>query len=180
MRIIPIILASTLALTACTPNKTVTAGSPSAITTPVVEATPTPSPTDTANDVTGVGNWATASDGVKIRVSKLARGHVSDIASGGHPGDPGVVVTVQVMNGGTSRLDLSEIQISVRLGADGRESEEVFQDGYDGNPNGTLAVGKTSTSVHLFDAKNKAELQQVAVDVSPGFDYDSVTFEGSL
>lgn len=139
------------------------------------EASEPPSPS-TAK----IGQWATADDGVEFRVSKLRRSAVSEIAAGGRPGNRAVAVTVQVKNGGSERLDLSALQVSVRLGKDGREAEEVFQDGYEGTPTGSLAPGRTSTSKYLFDAKSAAELKTVSVDVAPGFEYQSFTFEGGV
>jgi hypothetical protein len=130
-------------------------------------------------DVAAIGEWAKAEDGVRFRVSKLTRGRVSQYASGGHPGDPAVIVTVQVRNGSDHRLDLSLISVTARLGDDGREAEEVYQDSFMGSPSGSLSRGRTSTSRYMFAANKAGELKKVSLDVSPGFDYDSFTFEGS-
>jgi hypothetical protein len=159
--------------------KAQTVGAPSAAATSSDWPSEAPSPSSTADDVTTVGSWGTAEDGVKIRVSKLGRGRVSDIASGGHPGDSGVVVTVQIENGGSHRLDLSQLRVEARLGVDGREADEVFQDGFGGTPDGSLAVGRTSTSRYMFAADSAAELKHVAIDVAPGYDYTPITYEGS-
>src|SRR5581483_10304681 len=154
-------------------------GAPSAAPTSSDWPSEVPSPSATADDVATVGNWTTFEDGVKIRVSKLKRGRVSDISAGGHPGDPAVIVTVQVTNGGGHRLDLSDMRIEARLGSDGREADEVYQDNYGGTPDGSLAIGRTSTSSYMFAADSAAELKHVAIDVAPGGDYNPMTYEGS-
>lgn len=131
-----------------------------------------------ASNITKVGESATAEDGVWFSVTRLQRSRVSDIASGGRPGNPAVIVTVKIRNGSKERLDLSQIDVAVRLGKDGREAEEVFQDDFSGTPTGSLAPGRTSTSKYMFAGKTAAELRTVSVELAPGWDYDSATFEG--
>ena len=135
---------------------------------------------DAGSNVTQVGQWATADDGVAFRVSKLKRGRVSDIASGGHPGDPAVVVTVQVRNGGKHRIDLTLVDVTARLGKSGDEAERVFQDGVDEGLTGTLAPGRTVSDRYMFAASKASDLKQVSVEIAPGIEYDSATFEGGL
>lgn len=136
-----------------------------------------PEPADDTTSTVG-GVYAEASDGVKFRVKELGRGKVGPYAAGGTPGDPAVIVTVQIKNGGTKRLDLTEVSVIVRLGADGREAEQVFDEGFSGTPDGTLSPGRTSTHKYMFAAESAAELQDVQVELSPGWEYPSVTFEG--
>ena len=126
-----------------------------------------------------VGAWAHADDGVQWSVTALRLSHVTQYASGGHPGDPAVSVAVRVKNAGTHRIDLSLMTADVRLGSDGYQAEEVFQEGYD-NPTGTLGPNRTATFKFLFAAENRSDLKHVSVEVAPGMEYQSATFEGSV
>ncbi|MFB4307012.1 hypothetical protein [Actinomadura sp. GTD37] len=135
---------------------------------------------DGDNNVTKVGQWARADDGVAFRVATLRRGRVSDIASGGHPGDPAVVVTVQIKNRGKHRVDLSMVEVTARLGKSGDEAERVFQDGVDEGLTGTLAPGRTVSDKYMFAAAKASDLKVVSVEIAPGVEYDSATFEGGL
>jgi hypothetical protein len=49
-----------------------------------------------------------------------------------------------------------------------------------GPPSSSLSRGRTATHKWTFAAENAAELRQVAVDVTPGLEYDSYTFEGRV
>lgn len=177
MRQIAIILAALLALAGCAQTPVARAPGGASV-NPAEIGGGEPSATPEDSKVTKVGEWATAEDGVEFTVLSLARSRVSDVAAGGRVGHPAVVVTVQIKNGSKDRLDLSQIDLSVRLGPDGRESEQVYQGDFAGTPDGTLAPKRKSTSRYLFDAKNVAELRTVSVELSPGWDYNSITFEG--
>lgn len=132
------------------------------------------------DNTTTVGHWATAADGITLRVWKLKRGRVSDVASGGHVGDPAVIVYVQIRNGSSKRFDLSLVQVEARIGADGQEAEEVFQDEFGEGFSGSLTPGRTVTQKFMFAAKKTADLKKVSIEVTPGFDYEGATFEGGL
>lgn len=174
-------LALAAALTGCAAPKAV---STKTTAPPAASANPTDSGTgDTGNgddNTTQVGQWAHASDGIDLRVSKLARGTISDTAAGGHPGDPAVVVYVQFRNGSDKRFDLTMVEVAARVGADGTEAEQVFQDGFGDGFSGSLTPGRTVTARYMFAAKKAADLKQVSVEVTPGLEYESATFEGGL
>lgn len=130
--------------------------------------------------VTGVGTWATAEDGIAFRVSKLTRAKVPAYAAGGTPGDPAVVATVQIRNKSKKRFDMTLVEVQARLGADGDQSEQVFGDSYgDGFMAGTLSPGRTATAKFMFAATSAKDLKKVSIEVTPGFEYESFTFEGS-
>ena len=140
------------------------------------------SPSEKPEDgkVTKVGAWAAAEDGVEFRVSKLAKGTVSDVAAGGKQGDPAVIVTVQMRNNGKVRFDMSEVSVSVRVGEDGQEAEQIYQEGVDDSFDGTLAPGRTATVRQMYGGKARSDLKVVSVEISPGYEYDSFTFEGGI
>lgn len=168
-------LATPLTLSACaTPTPVSTKAT--APTQPQKAGTKTP---DAGSNVTQVGQWATADDGLTFRVSKLGRGKVGALASGGTPGDPAVVVTVQIRNDTKKRFDLSLVQVAARVGVDGDNAEQVFQDSYGEGFSGTVAPGRIATAKFMFAAGSAKDLKDVSVEVKPDFDYDSATFEGS-
>lgn len=135
---------------------------------------------DERSNVTTVGQWATAEDGIAFRVSKLKRGRVSQYAYGGRPGDPAVVATVQFRNRGTSRFDTTMIDVQARVGVDGVEAEQVFDHRFGDGFTGTLAPGRTATTEFMFAAAKVSDLARVSVEVTPGLEYDSATFEGGV
>lgn len=128
--------------------------------------------------VTQVGQWSTAADGLAFSVTGLRRGTVPADASGGRPGGPAVIVTLQFRNGSEKRFDLALVRVVTRMGAQGSEAEEVFTSSYQGNPDGTLAPGRSATVTHMFAASKTSELDDVAVEVKPGIEYDKVSFAG--
>lgn len=170
------ITALALTLTGCGAKTGTTPPAISVSAPPAGQATTDQAPS--APGVTSIGQWAKTEGGVEFRVSKLARATIPEYAAGGRVGNPAVVVTVEVKNGSNQRLDLSLMNVSVRLGQGGREAESVYTDSY-GSPTGTLAPGRTSTHKRMFAAETKAELGVVSVEVSPGFDYNSAIFEGA-
>lgn len=180
MRKLALVLATVFTLAACTQtgNSVDPPAAAGEETTLDAEASDTEEPED--SNLAKVGQTATADDGVEFSVTRLQRGRVSDTAAGGRPGDPAVIVTVRVKNGSKARMDLSEIDVIARLGKDGREAEQVYQGDFAGSPSGTLPPGRTSTSRYMFAGKTSGELRTVSVELSPGWEYDSATFEGSV
>jgi hypothetical protein len=130
--------------------------------------------------VAKVGEWARADDGVMFRVAKLAKATVGQYAAGGKPGGPAVIITVQLRNDGKERFDLSLVDVAARVGADGEEAEKVYQEGVDGSFDGTLAPGRTVTARYMFAARKASDLKTVSIEIAPGMEYDSFTFEGGI
>lgn len=132
------------------------------------------------SQVTKVGTWATATDGIAFRVSKLKKATVGQYAAGGKPGGPAVVATIQFRNGSKQQFDTSMIYVTARVGDAGIEADAVFQDGIDGMFDGTIAPGRTATTKFMFAAEKAADLKTVSIEVNPGFEYESFQFEGGL
>lgn len=171
-----LLLAVPLVLAGCAAPKKATAVPPG--NEPSIEseqATP-----DEAAKVTKVGQWARADDGVEFRVARLTKGTVSDTAAGGKPGAPGVIVAVQMRNAGKGRFDMSLVSVSVRVGKDGQEAEQVYQDGVDDSFDGTLAPERTATVRQMYAGRSVADLKTVSVEITPGTEYESFTFEGGI
>jgi hypothetical protein len=133
----------------------------------------------TGNDgATKVGQWAKAPDGLALSVTRLRRGTVPFGASGGRPGGPAAIVTLQIKNDSGQRFDLSLMRVVVRMGEQGSEAEEVFTGKYQGTPDSTLAPGKSSTITQMFAAAKASDLADIAVEITPGIEYDKVVFSG--
>ncbi len=181
MRIIPLAAAAlALTLAGCVPISS--KADPAA---PPVSATgggSSAAATSGGDDRTAkIGESIRAEDGIIWTVTKLAVTHVSQEASGGHPGDPALVVYIRIKNGGEHRLDLTMVQVAVRTGEDGDDTEQVFDidaglDGFEG----TLAPGRTASTKYAFAANSRNDLRKVSIEVTPGFDYESGTFEGGI
>ena len=171
------IIVTVLALAGCGPVE-------SATTEPAAPPAASSSSTDRAggDDRTAdIGQWVKSEDGVSWSVTKLAVTHVSQYASGGHPGDPALVVYVKVKNGSKHRVDLTQMTVTARTGTDGNDTEQVFDvdAGFD-NPDGTLAPGRTASTKFAFAVGSRKDLKKVSVEVQPGVDYESGTFEGGI
>lgn len=140
------------------------------------------SPSSNGDDRTAkIGQWVTADDGVTWTVTKLGVTHVSQFAAGGHPGDPALVAYVRIKNGSKHRLDLSAVQVTARTGADGNPAEDVVDvDAGLDVLEGTLAPGRTVSAKYAFAADSRRDLKNVSIEVTPGFDYESGTFEGGI
>lgn len=173
----PLIAAALLATAAC--GIDATAELPTAQTSTQTSTQPT-EPGDTAEPgVARVGQWALADDGVRFRVSKLKRTKVGALAAGGHPGDPAVIATVQIDNRSTTRLDLNEVTVLVRLGSDGAEAEAVYQEDIDAGFTGSLPPGRKAQDKYMFAAAAPGDLDNVAVEVTLSYAHDPFTFEGA-
>ncbi|MBW8481843.1 hypothetical protein [Actinomadura parmotrematis] len=175
-RILPVAVAA-LTLTACGADTKTTAAAPSSG-SPATEAA-APSPSESDDRTTTVGQWAHASDGLDFRVSRIERGTISDTSAGGHPGGPAVVVFVQLRNGTGARFDMGDLTVTVRAGDDGTDSERVYQDGYDSLADGSLSPARTATFKQMFTVPSKAAFKTIAVEVAPGAEYPTATFEGT-
>ena len=130
--------------------------------------------------VTGIGAWAKASDGLTFRVSKLARAKADEYTAVGKAGDPLIVATIQIRNGSSKPFDSSLVQVNAHLGVDGRQGDEVYDNTYGSHKGGMIVQGRTSTDQYAFLVKDPAEFKHVSIEIQPGFDYDSFTFEGAI
>lgn len=119
----------------------------------------------------------TFDDGVKVTLVSLKRGTVPQIAAGGNPGDPAVIVKVKIENDSDRKIDVSQMSIDVRVGADGDSTQQTFTED-SSNAEGTLAKGRSYTHEAMFAAKK--EFKKVAVDVTPTWNHGPALFEDQL
>ena len=146
---------------------------------PAVEET-TPAEEEPAVAKVGATQWFTYEDGLKVQVTKVARFKISQYASGGTPGGSGVIVTVTIRNGTKKTADLTLTTVKLAYGANGDQADDVFdsENGLDGGFEGSVTPGHARTAKLGF-AVPKGR-QAMDVEVQPGFDYESVHFEGSV
>lgn len=106
---------------------------------------------------------------------------LSQTAAGGNPGDPAVLISVQVQAGKTA-IDASQIQVSANGGPNGTQLSTVFDSGANnaGSAEGTLAPGETGTYQFEYDLVTAANGAHLNVTVTPGFDYNSTSFTGAV
>ena len=122
----------------------------------------------------GTTEFAEYADGLRVRVTSVRRTTFSDLSS--TPG-PGVITTIKITNGSKARVDLALVDVVLRYGADGIEADSVFDDNVH-EFSGGLAPGRTATATYGFSVpRNQPD---ITVEVAPGFDYDSSTFEGRV
>jgi hypothetical protein len=122
----------------------------------------------------GTTEFAEYADGLRVRVTSVRRTTFSDLS--GTPG-AGVITTIKITNGSRARVDLALVDVGLRYGADGIEAEFVFDDNVH-EFSGGLAPGRTATATYGFSVpRNQPD---ITVEVAPGFDYDSSTFEGRV
>jgi hypothetical protein len=104
----------------------------------------------------------------------------SQYASGGTPGGSGVILTVTIRNGTKKTADLTLTTVKLAYGVNGDQADDAFdsENGLDGGFDGSVTPGHARTAKLGF-AVPKGR-QAMDVEVQPGFDYESVHFEGSV
>lgn len=119
----------------------------------------------------------TFDDGLEVTLVDLKRGTVPQIAAGGSPDDPAVIVKVKITNGSEKKIDVSQMSIDVRVGKDGDSTQQTFT-GDSSIPEGTLAKGRSFTYEAMFAARSA--FKKVAVDVTPTWNHGPALFEDEL
>jgi cytoskeletal protein RodZ len=166
-----------------------TSNSPTPITPPAAKATaaasakPSVAPSTPPPSTSSVAQFGTTtgfkySDGLKVYVTSATPTSLSQEAAGGNPGDPAVNLTVKVVAGKAS-LDASEITVDANGGPDGTQLSAVFDNNVN-EPSGTLAPGETGTYQFEFDLVQASNGAKLNVTITPGFDYNSSSFAGSV
>jgi len=122
----------------------------------------------------GTAEFAEYPDGLRMQVTSVRRTRFSDLSS--TPG-PGVIATIRITNGSQARVDLALVDVTLRYGTDGVEADFVIDDNMH-EFSGGLARGRTATATYGFSVPRNQ--RDITVEVAPGFDYDSSTFEGRI
>jgi hypothetical protein len=140
---------------------------------------------DDSPDVATFSDSYTYEDGLKVEITKVGHTTVSEwaAADNAHIGDDVLVFTVRLTNGSSDRFDASDLTADASYGADGDVASEVFdsEKGLDGGFDGpsTITPGHRK-SVKLGFVVAKKHWKDVTLEVTPGFDYSSAVFQGSV
>jgi maltose-binding protein MalE len=157
-----------------------TAPSPS-VSSPMVP-TPTPTPTPTPPSVQHFGSGAfTYENGLKVQVPTPVKFTPSDTAAGTHAGQTGVLVTVTITNSSGAQIDLALAQVKVTSGSAGNQADSIFDSAQDigSGFSGSVLPGHSQSAKFAFSVA-PSDLSDVVVQVTPGFNYQPVSFEGSV
>ncbi|RKW71731.1 DUF1942 domain-containing protein [Galactobacter caseinivorans] len=118
-----------------------------------------------------LGDAYTWENGMKIAVSKPKKFKPSEYAMADVQGKP-QVFTVTVTNG--TEEDFKPVILSLSASSGGSEAEQIFDSSQGVEmPTTTVKPGKTVTYKVAFDVEDPDD---ITMDVSPGFEYDSKTF----
>ncbi len=173
--IVPILLlAACGAQTAQPDTARPTSGKPAAS----AKGKPSPSSGATTTAQFGPDHGFKYDGGLKVSVLKAARTARSQYAAGGKPGQVVAKFSLRVTNGGTAPFDTSLVQVNLAAGTDGQQAEQVFDESLGVGFTGTVLPGRSKTAAYGF-AVDKADLSALALEVTPGFEYSAVTFEGA-
>lgn len=157
-------------------------GSTSAPVNPSASNDPSAAPDTSKQDSGEVGfdQVYTYDDGVAIEVTKTKVRKISELAAGGRPGEPMVVFTIKVTNKSDQNLDGDLLSVDATYGKDGENADTVFDSSNIGDTiSGTINKGRSKTGAYAFAVPKKGQ-SDVRLEVAPGFDYESVTFSGSV
>ena len=142
-------------------------------------STPTTDPssdTGSSSSPAKIGDTVTYEDGIAVTVVSVKRVSFSDVSYGSR--GTGVAVVVKVTNGDAETLDLMMTDVALTYGADGQESEQVFDsakgiDSFDTK----LAHGRSATAKYGFGVPRG--VSAVSVQVTPDWSSETAIFEGN-
>ncbi|WP_460528350.1 hypothetical protein [Flindersiella endophytica] len=121
----------------------------------------------------------TYKDGLKVEVTGIAHGKISDLASGGKPGGDMTTFTLRITNGSKAPFDATLSVPSVTYGDAGETAEGVFDDKAGAGFAGKVLPGKSMSAPWAF-AIPKAELADVTLQLELGaLDKEPAIFTGS-
>lgn len=173
-----------LALTACgvapdEPTTTVTETTTSSSWTPTTEApasaeptTEAPASADPADLSLSFGETFEWEDGVKATVSTPTSFTPTEYAAGGEGYPSHVKMTVTIVNGSDAPLDASFVSPTVQSGQ--REGDEVFDDGLEGSPLGSILPGRTVTYDAGYGVDDPSD---IVAEFAPTWDHDYAYWE---
>ena len=185
------------------PVVTATSGDPATPATPPMEPnepttplepTDTPTPEETTDTATpeeptqpqgtvaiGSGEVYEYTDGLQVLVRSAEQFDPSDTAAGLQLEHTGVVVTVTIINGTGSSVDLTLTAVNLRAGAQGEQAESVVDsdNGIDIGFTGQVAPSRRATAKFGFSVAEE-NLNQIDVEVTPGLDYEGALFTGEV
>jgi hypothetical protein len=117
--------------------------------------------------------------GIVVAVSKPRKITPGDWTIGHKKGNTAIDFTVTVTNNDNEPYDVTWLTVTVDMGKDGIQAEQIFGDGYS-SAEGQIQVGKKKTMKVAFSAPTK-DTSEINVVVEPGLS-DGITamFQGKL
>lgn len=143
-------------------------------------ATTAPSSKDSAKDSgPKIGDAYKYSDGAVVEITHTKRAKIGKYAAGGKPGGSMAVITLRVTNGTSEAMSADLINVTLSYGPDGVQADRVFDGDLGMGHQGTIAKGKAKTAGYAFAVPVKY-LGDVAIEVTPGTEYEPVVFTGKI
>ena len=173
--ILGLISAASLALVGCSDSGTVEKGGASTASSTAAATTQDAEPASEAEDSKELqfGDKYTWENGLSLSISKPEAFKPSSYAIKGDTGKH-VIMTVVIENG--TGEDYDPVLSSFTASSSGEESEGVFDDAnkLNGSPDTTVKAGK---SIKFKIGFSVADPKDITLDASPGFEYQSKTFQ---
>jgi hypothetical protein len=147
-------------------------------------SSPSPEPTeessDELDDDTGgrvkIGQTFTYEDGLKVSVVSAKKDIAGQEPVEGSPGDPTAIITIKITNGTDKKFGAGDVWVDVSYGDYGESAWDL----YDSNGFvGTISRGRSKMARYEFLVEDKKGLNDLAIEVTPSWDYDSVIFAGA-
>lgn len=164
---------------ACTSNnttgKSAASSAPAATITPNIEEKPTEEATDTGDSSYALTDTMGYENGVKVSLSGFMRKTSSEYAS--PENTPYLKFTAKVVNGSGTMLDMSSLMVSCLYGEDGKQGEQIFDDGLE-TPTTHLRPGR-SINVTTGCQLPKDE-HYVQIEIAPDFESETAIFAGEV
>lgn len=113
---------------------------------------------------------------VEVSLSKFSRSVSSEYAS--PENTPYAKFTIKVVNGSNETVDATELSVSCAYGDEGREGEEIYDEGLDGLPDTRILAGR-SLSITWGCELPKSE-KYLQVEVAPDFESETAIFAGNV
>jgi hypothetical protein len=89
-------------------------------------------------------------DGVTVRVDRIAHGVEEGNGPGVFPGRPHTALFLTLVNGTTRPLDLNQVVVTTRYGAPPRLASPVYEDPAARDFSGTVLAGQSATATYVF------------------------------
>ena len=146
-------------------------------------SSPSPEPTTESSDEpdgdTGpvkIGQTFTYEDGLKVSVVSAKKDTAGQDPFEGSPGDPTAIITIKITNGTAKKFGAGDVWVDVEYG----DPREPAADLYDSNGFvGTISSGRSKMAKYEFLVEDKKGLNDLEIEITPSWDYDSVIFEGA-
>jgi hypothetical protein len=135
---------------------------------------------DELDDDTGgrvkIGETFTYEDGLKVSVVSAKKDTAGQDPVEGSPGDPTAIITIKITNGTGKKFGAGDVWVDVSYGEYGDSAWDL----YDSNGFvGTISSGRSKMAKYEFLVEDKKGLNDLAIEVTPSWDYDSVIFAGA-